>query len=47
MTWKCKICGSSYLEDCSPYHATCLVCGNEGNYIEEIAYQEEEEEENG
>lgn len=40
--WKCKICGSSYLEDCNPYYVTCLVCGNEGNYIEEIAYQEED-----
>lgn len=42
--WKCKKCGESYFEDCSPYYTTCLNCGNEGNNIEDIAEWEEENE---
>lgn len=41
--WKCKICGGSYFEDCSPYYTTCLNCGNEGNNMEDIAEWIEEE----
>ena len=39
--WKCKKCGESYFEDCSPYYTICLNCGNEGNNMEDIAEWEE------
>ena len=41
MKWKCKKCGESYFEDCSPYYAVCLSCGNEGKNMEDIASEED------
>ena len=41
--WRCKECGETYYEDCSPYYVICLNCGNEGNEMEDIAEWVEEQ----
>ena len=39
---RCNICGSDYFSN-SIHHAVCLVCGNEGDTIEDISYINKEE----
>lgn len=42
MAWKCKECSCEVFEDCSPYYVSCWDCNNSGNYIEDIAEWEDD-----
>ncbi len=39
---RCNICRSDYFSN-SIHHAVCLVCGNEGDTMEDISYINKEE----